>query len=48
MGREKVVWDSKIAGVVDHDYHAHDNERDRAMWNSLKPAPLTEADFLGL
>ena len=33
--------------MIDYDYHAHDNERDKAMWNSLKPAPLTEADFLG-
>jgi hypothetical protein len=33
--------------MIDHDYNAHSNERDKAVWNSLKPAPLTEADFLG-
>jgi hypothetical protein len=22
--------------IVDHDYHAHSNERDKAIWNSLK------------
>lgn len=24
--------------MIDHDFHAHDNEKDKALWNSLKPA----------
>lgn len=23
--------------IIDHDFHAHDNEQDKATWNSIKP-----------
>lgn len=28
----------KNKAMIDHDFHAHDNEKDKALWNSLKPA----------
>lgn len=33
-------------GVVDHDYHAHTNDADKVLWNSLKPKPYLAAQIM--